>query len=177
MFVTAAMAAETAEESGAFPPFDPTYFASQLLWFAITFGALYFLMARVIIPRLAGILETRHDRISRDLDEAQRLKAEADAAVAAYEHELSDARQNAQAIALTATNKAKADAEEARNKVEAELSEELADAEARINEMRDTAMADVSTIAADVTETLVQQLVNAKITKAEASRAVTQVTN
>ena len=113
MFISQAIAAETAAaggESGAFPPFDPTYFASQLLWLAITFGIFYMIMNRVIVPRVAGILEGRHDRISRDLDETQRLKAEADAAQAAYEHELAEAKKNAHSIALEATEKAKAEA-------------------------------------------------------------------
>ncbi len=68
--------------SGVFPPFDSTHFASQLLWLAITFGLFYLLMSKVIIPRIGGILETRHDRIAQDLDEASRLKGEADAAIA-----------------------------------------------------------------------------------------------
>jgi len=77
MFITQAYAAEEATAGGAFPPFDPATFASQILWLVITFGVFYMIMSRVIIPRLAGILEVRHDRISRDLDETERLKNEA----------------------------------------------------------------------------------------------------
>ena len=59
---------------GGFPPFESHTFGSQLLWLAITFGALYFLMSRIALPRVASILETRSDRIASDLGEAQRLK-------------------------------------------------------------------------------------------------------
>ena len=55
---------ETPEEHANFPPFDASTFASQLLWFAITFGVLYYLMAKVALPRLAGIIEGRRDRIA-----------------------------------------------------------------------------------------------------------------
>lgn len=180
MFVTQALAAtqEAAENGeGAFPPFDPTYFASQLLWLAITFGAFYLIMSRVVIPRLAGILESRHDRITRDLDETQRLKAEADAAHAAYEHELAEAKRNAHTIAAEATEKAKKEAAAAREKVEAELSEKLAEAEARIAGIKSDAMAKVDDIAAETTDEIVKLLIGTKPTKAEAAKAVSSAGN
>jgi F-type H+-transporting ATPase subunit b len=97
-----------AHGGGAFPPFDQSTFASQLLWLAITFGLFYLLMSRVIVPRIGGILEHRRDRIAQDLDEASRLKEEADNAIAAYEQELAEARKKASAIAEAAREKAKA---------------------------------------------------------------------
>lgn len=170
MFITQAVAAEEAG-SGAFPPFDPATFASQILWLVITFGVFYMIMSRVIIPRLAGILEVRHDRISRDLDETERLKNEADAAHASYEHELAEAKKNAHAIASEATEKAKAESAAAREKVEAELAEKMADAEARISEIKAKAMGEVGIIASDITQELVNDLIGGKITKAEFAKA------
>jgi F-type H+-transporting ATPase subunit b len=73
---------------GVFPPFDTSTYASQLLWLAISFVVFFVLMQKVIAPRIGGILEQRHTRIAQDLDEAARLKAQADADVAAYEAEL-----------------------------------------------------------------------------------------
>lgn len=173
MFISQAIAAESAEAGGAFPPFDPTYFASQILWLIITFGAFYLIMSRVVIPRLAGILESRHDRITRDLDEAQRLKSEADAAHAAYEHELAEAKRNAHSIAAEATDKAKAEAAEAREKVESELAVKLAEAETRISSIKSKAMSEVSTIAGGTADEIVKQLIGGKLTKAEITKAIT----
>lgn len=175
MFISQAMAAEDAAKSGAFPPFDPTYFGSQLLWLVITFGVFYYIMANVVIPRLSGILEDRHDRISRDLDEAQRFSDEADAAEAAYEHELAEAKKNAHQIAAEATEKAKTEANATREKVEAELAEKLAEAESRIAEIKAKALGEVDTIAASTAETIVSQLVGGKLTKAEITKAVAAV--
>ncbi len=175
MFISQALAAteEAAKSGGTFPPFDPTYFASQLVWLAITFGIFYLIMDRVVIPRLAGILEVRRDRISRDLDETQRLKAEADAAHAAYEHELAEAKRNAHQIASEATDKAKQEAAEAREKVEAELAEKMADAEAHIAEIKAKALGEVDTIAGETVNEIVKQLVGGKLTKADITKAVT----
>ena len=173
MFISQAMAAEDAAKGGAFPPFDPTYFGSQLLWLAITFGVFYFIMGRVVIPRLSGILEDRHDRISRDLDEAQRLSAEADAAEAAYEHELAEARKNAHSIAQEATDKVKAEAAATREKVEAQLADQMADAENRIASIKGKALGEVGAIAAETTQSIVAELIGGKLTKAEITKAVT----
>ena len=59
---------------GTFPPFDPATFASQLLWLAIFFGLLYFLMQRVALARIGGILAARDNLVAGDLAEAARLK-------------------------------------------------------------------------------------------------------
>jgi len=158
--------------SGVFPPFDQTTFASQLLWLAITFGLFYLLMSKVVIPRIGGILETRHDRIAQDLDEASRLKAEADAAIASYEQELAAARAKGNAIASTARDEAKAKADAERAKIEASLQDKIAGAETRIAEIKAKALADVGTIAEETTAAVVEQLIGAKATKAEIASAV-----
>ena len=95
----AADAAAHGAEGGAFPPFDSSTYPSQLLWLAITFGLFYVLMSKVVLPRVGGILEARHDKIGRDLEEANRLKADSEAAGAAYEKSLAEARKKAQSIA------------------------------------------------------------------------------
>ena len=68
-----------AEAHGTFPPFDPATFPSQLLWLAITFGLFYLFLKKVVMPRVGGIIDVRNDRITQDLDQAARLKGEADA--------------------------------------------------------------------------------------------------
>jgi F-type H+-transporting ATPase subunit b len=161
-----------AHTSGLFPPFDSSTFASQLLWLAITFGLFYMLMSKVIVPRIGGILEHRRDRIAQDLDEANRLKEEADNAIAAYEQELADARKKASAIAETAREKAKAAAEAERTSTEAELSAKMADAEKSITAIKTKALADVDTIAEDAATDMVKHLLGGTVTKAEVAAAI-----
>lgn len=157
---------------GVFPPFDSSTFASQLLWLAITFGLFYLLMSKVIVPRIGGILEHRRDRIAQDLDEANRLKEEADNAIAAYEQELADARKKASAIAETAREKAKAAAEAERASTEAELAARMADAEKSIAAIKVKALADVDTIAEDAATDVVKHLLGGAVTKAEVAAAI-----
>ena len=158
--------------SGTFPPFDSTTFPSQLLWLAITFGAFYFLMSRVALPRISAILESRSDRIAQDLEEANRLKGESDEAIAAYEQELAEAKANAHSIAQKARDEAKAEMDAKRDAVEAEMASKIADAEKNIAGIKAKAMGEVSSIAADTTEALVGQLLGGKVTKSEITAAV-----
>ncbi|TGQ34284.1 MULTISPECIES: F0F1 ATP synthase subunit B [unclassified Mesorhizobium] len=164
-----------AEAHGAFPPFDPATFPSQLLWLAITFGLFYLFLKRVVMPRVGGIIDVRNDRITQDLDHADRLKKEADAAVAAYEQELVEAKARANTIGQQANDAAKAEAEAARKKVEAELDQKLGEAEARISSIKASAMKEVGTIAEDTASAIVEALVGGKANKAEIAAAVKSV--
>jgi len=164
---------DAAHGGGAFPPFDSSTFPSQLLWLAITFGLFYLFLKRVVLPRVGGILEVRRDRIAQDLDQAARMKSEADAAVAAYEQELAEARAKSNAIAQQARDKAKADADAERRTVEATLESKLAEAEARIASIKASAMKEVGAIAEQTAATIVQELVGAKVDKADVAAAVT----
>ena len=161
-----------AEEHGAFPPFDATHFPSQILWLAITFGVFYFLVAKMIAPRISGIIQTRESRIASDLAEASRMKNEADAAVAKYEQELSEARAKSAAIAAEARDKAKAEADAERARIEGELAAKLSAAEASIAGIKSAAMAEVSGVAEDVASEIVSQLTGVSVGKADVSAAV-----
>lgn len=158
--------------SGSFPPFDPTYYPSQILWLAITFGLFYLFLKKVILPRIGGILEVRRDRIAQDLQQAARMKEEADAAVAAYEQELAEAKGNANTIGQQARDKARADADSERKRVEAELEGKLEKAEANIASIKAKAMSEVGTIAEDTAAAIVRELIGGTADKATVAAAV-----
>lgn len=153
---------------GAFPPFDPTTFPSQLVWLVLTFAILYALMAKVVLPRLGGIIDDRQNRISGDIAEAGKLKAESEAAVAAYEKALAEARARAQVIAAETHDKQAAEAETTRKALEDQLNAKLAEAEKTIASTKQKAMAEVRGIATDAAKTIVERLIG----KAPADAAV-----
>ena len=41
------------------PQFDPNTFLPQLFWLLVTFGLLYVVLGRALLPRIAGVLEAR----------------------------------------------------------------------------------------------------------------------
>jgi F-type H+-transporting ATPase subunit b len=166
---------EGGHEEGMFPPFDASTFPSQILWLAITFGLFYLFLKKVIMPRLGGILDVRENRIAQDIEQANRMKGDADAAVAAYEQELAEAKANANAIGQKARDGARADAETERKKVEAELERKLADAEAHIATIKASAMKEVGGIAEDTASVIVRELIGGNVDKAAVSAAVKSV--
>src|SRR6204780_5795833 len=83
----------------AFPPFQTQTFPSQLVWLTISFVLLYVLMSKIALPRIGAIMAERSKLIGDDLAAAERLKEQSNAAHAAYEKSLADARSRAQSIA------------------------------------------------------------------------------
>jgi F-type H+-transporting ATPase subunit b len=149
------------QHAGGFPPFDAHSFPSQLLWLALTFIALYLLMARVALPRIGSILEHRRARIADDLAQAQRLKGESDAAIAAHEKALNEARSRAQTLASETRAKAAAEAEARRKEVDGKLAHHIAEAEKAISATREAAMANVRGIAGEAASAIVERLIGA----------------
>ena len=142
-----------------FPPFQKDTFASQIVWLVITFVALYLLISRIAVPRIGGIIEQRSKRIEDDFAEAQRAKADSEAALAAYEKALGDARNRAQAIGTEIRDKLHAEAEERRKALEAKLNTQLAEAEKQIATTKTAAMANVRDIAVDTASAIVERLI------------------
>lgn len=160
---------------GAFPPFDPTHFPSQILWLAVIFGLFYLFLKRVALPRVGSIIEVRRERISGDLEQAARMKGDADAAIAAYEQALAEARGKANVIGQDARNAAKAEADAKRKQVESELETKLAAAEAQIARIKSAALAEVSGIATDTASAIVERLIGHKADDAAVAAAVKSV--
>jgi F-type H+-transporting ATPase subunit b len=163
------------EHGGGFPPFQPETFASQLLWLALVFAALYLLMSRIALPRVGAILNERNLRIDGDLGEAQRLKGEADAASAAYEKALADARGRAQMLASERRAAEAARAEVARKELEAKLNTHIGEAEKAIAQTRATAMANVRDIATGTAAAIVERLIGHAPTEPQVTAAVADV--
>src|SRR6478752_6519688 len=157
---------------GAFPPFEASSFGSQLIWFALAFGALYLLMSRVALPRVAAILADRHERVASDLDKAAKLKAETDKAIATYEKALADARANAQKIAAETHDKLAAETEVKRKSLDSELAGKLEAAEAQIMRSKTSAMQNVRGIAVDTTAAIVERLLGQAPSREEVDAAV-----
>ena len=142
-----------------FPPFESQHFPSQLVWLAISFVLLYALMWKIALPRIGGIMAARGKLISDDLAAAERLKEQTNAAEAAYQKSLADARSRAQAMAGATREQQARESEALHKRLEAQLHDRLAAAEQSIAKSRGTAMGNVRSIATDAAAAIVERLI------------------
>jgi len=177
------MAAETphaddaahAAESGGLPQFAFETWSSQIFWLILTFGILYFVLSKFILPRIGDGLTERSDRVADDLDAASRMQKEAEQAENAYDRALADAKAKAHNIADTTRKSVDAEIEKEVEAAEADFAAKQADADARIGKIKRAAMAKIDTVAKDTASALVEKLINTKPTAAQVKTAVTKV--
>jgi F-type H+-transporting ATPase subunit b len=157
------------------PQLDFSSWPPQLIWLAITFGALYFLMARVALPRIATVLEQRRDRVAADLDDAARLKQETEDAIRTYEAALAEARAKAHAISAENRGRLNAELDAERAEIDKQIAAKTAEAEKRIAAMKQAALGEVDKAASDTAEAIVRLLIGTKPAKTDIAAAVKAV--
>ena len=156
-----------AEHKAGFPPFEPEHFPSQLLWLAITFGAIYLFVSKVVVKRVGGVIAGRADRISRDLEEAASAKARADEMTASYVKALAEARNKAQGMARQMRDSMNAASESKRKAIEADLAAKLARADKEVAARKVEAMSNVGAIAQETAAANVARLTGQAANSAE----------
>lgn len=160
------------EGQGGLPQLCPDSVIPQVAWLALSFLLLYVLMARIVLPRIGGVLEERRDKIADDLDKAGSLKREADEALKAYEDALATARARAHAIAKETADRLRADTDRLKADVEAKLAKEAEAAEARIQATKKAALANLNAVAGEVAGAVVSKLLGETPDAAALVRAV-----
>jgi F-type H+-transporting ATPase subunit b len=155
------------------PQFDPTTFSSQVFWLVVTFVLLYWVVAKIAIPRIGEVLDQRARVIQEDLDRALALKGETDQAVQAYEKAMAAARDQAGEHMRAVTNEAKATADARTAELSAQVGKQVADAEARIAKAKEDALASLRGIAAETARDVVAKLAGLSPSQTELDAAVT----
>ena len=159
-------------EGGGLPQFDIEYWGGQIVWLLLIFAVLYFLLARVFIPRLRKALDERERTIAEALTAAQQTQAEADAQAAAARNEAAEARASAQRTAADAKARAAAAAAARQATEDAAIAARAEEAESRIQGMRESAMSNVRTVAADTAEAIVDKLTGRPPARVEVETAL-----
>ncbi|SNS17831.1 F0F1 ATP synthase subunit B' [Antarctobacter heliothermus] len=134
------------------------WIGNQVFWLVITLIVIYFVLARIALPRIAAVLAERQGTITNDIAAAEDLKRKAQDAEAAYDKALADARAEAQTIAQKARDDIKADLGDAIAKADAEIAAKAVESEKAIAEIRESAMAHVETVAKDTAGAIVAAL-------------------
>ncbi len=154
------------------PQFNPEFWVPQLFWLAVVSIALFVVMWKVALPRVDVVVTDRQERIGGNLQKAETLKAEAEAALAAYQKSIADARTAAQAEHAKAQAAVAAETAKREAVFGKRLGDQEAAAEANIAAARSAAMAQVKPIATELAVALTEKLVGAKVGADAASNAV-----
>ena len=168
----AAPAAHEAAKSGL-PQLNATTFAPQLFWLVVVFVTLFYVLAKIVLPRIGEVITERGDRIARDIKAATRLKGETDKALADYEKALADARARASGIAKETREKLDLETAKEKSRVEGQISAKITQAEARIGATKTKALASVNEIAISTATAVVGKLIGQDATAEEVKKALT----
>jgi len=106
---------------------------SELVWSIISFGLLLFLLSKFALPAVQKAMAGRTERIQANLDDAERVKAEASTVLAQYQAQLADARNESARII-----------EEARQTADQLRRDLMARAEAEVAELRQRTRDDIA---------------------------------
>ena len=147
-------------------------FGSQLFWLIITFGLIYFVIGRGMVPKISSTVEARDRQIADDLAAAERARALADETEEAYRIRTEASRAEALKVTQAAKEASARETEQRVKAADAEIGERTAAAEARIRAAADATMADIETVAAELAQDMVAKLSGASVSRERAADAV-----
>lgn len=168
---TAAEVAGAAHEAGSagMPQLDFSTFPNQIFWLVVTLVVIYFVLSRIALPRIGGVLAERKGTITNDLAAAEELKHKAVEAEKTYNEALARARADAAKIVAAARAEIQKDLDAATAKADTEIAAKAAESEKRIGEIRAGALDAVTAVANDTAEALVSALGGSTDAKAVAA--------
>ncbi|MDO9075830.1 MAG: hypothetical protein Q7U72_00075 [Brevundimonas sp.] len=160
------------EGGGGLPQFEFQHWFGQIVYLIFLFALLYWLMAKVFVPRLRGVIDQRAATIADAVQTARQVQAEAAGQAAAAKAEVEAARASSRATAAAAKARVTDAANARAAEEEAVVNARIAEAETAIGKTRDAAMTNVSSIASDTAAAIVDRLTGKAPTAAEAAAAV-----
>lgn len=150
-------------------------YASQIFWLLITFGIIYFGIAKSMLPKITANMESREQKIANDLAAAEKARAAAEELEGDGDKALDEARSEAQAQTNKAKDKAAKDAEKRLAKAEAEIDEKLAGAAADLAKAQTKAMNQIEKVATESASDIAQKIAGVKVSSSQAGKAVKAV--
>lgn len=139
-------------------------FATAEFWVAVSFFLFVAMIVYYKVPAMVtAALDKRADDIAKELDEARRLREEAEALLASYKRRQAEAMQEAEAIIAQAKVEAERLAEETRASMEAQVVRRQQVAEDKIRQAETTAIAEVRAAAAEVAVNAARAVIAEKV--------------
>jgi len=147
-------------------------FASQLFWLALTFGLIYLIIGRGMLPKIEGVVEARDRKIADDLAAAEAARARADEVERSYEAASAESRAEAQKLVQAARDSAARESEAKLRSADEQIGGRIASAEAEVRAAMSAAVTDIETVAAEAAQDMVSRLAGIAVDRERAAAAV-----
>ena len=150
------------------PQLDPSVFSPQIIWLLISFFVLYLIMVKTGLPKVGRVLEERQNRITDDLEHAERLKANSVDIEEQYEKSLAEAKLAATNSIREAKDVLQIELDDDQAETDSYISKKLATAEGKITSAKAEAMTELEDIAVDAARSIVSKLTGFDIPEPDA---------
>ena len=161
-----------AAESGGMPQLNPEFWISQIFWLTLTFGILYVVLSKLILPKISANLESRKSQISDNIEAADRQREESEIKLKEYEEIISKSRIEAKNNFNQVREKILKDINTKNDVLEKQINEEIKKAEKEINQLRKEAPTKINKIAIETATELTQKLIGTEINNSSISAIV-----
>ena len=168
---TPALAAEDAGETGL-PQLNADTYASQTFWLIVFFILLYFLMAKLALPRVSEVLELRDSEIKGNLSRAEKFQAEMEDVKASYETSLAKAHEDAAETLKKVEDKTAKEISAKQENFAADARNRLQETEENIAKAKAEALKSLEGIAVDITQDALKAIAGISLKKADALKYV-----
>ena len=148
-----------AAESGGMPQLNPEFWISQIFWLIITFGILFIVLTKVILPKISDNLETRKSQILENIETADKQKEESQKKIDEYEKIILESKIKAKNYFNDAREKILEDINKKRAALEKDLDEEISSTENELSEFKKSSGDKVIKIAAETSAELIKELI------------------
>ena len=161
-----------AAESGGMPQLNPEFWISQIFWLTLTFGILYIVLSKLILPKISANLELRKSQIQDNIEAAEKQRKDSEFKLKEYDDIISKSKLEAKNIFKDSREKITKDINDKKETLENQINEEIKKAEKEVEAVKKNAPEKINRIAIEASSDLVKKLIGAEINNSSISAIV-----
>ena len=161
-----------AAESGGMPQLNPEFWISQIFWLILTFGTLYVILSKLILPKISSNLELRKSQIQENIEAADKQRKDSESKFKEYEDLIIKSKLEAKNIFKETREKALKEINSKRENLEKQIDEEIKKAEQEISSLKKTAPEKINKIAIETSLEILKNLIGTEINNSSISAIV-----
>ncbi len=159
-------------ESGGMPQLDPEFWISQIFWLTITFGILYLVLSKFILPKISSNLELRKSKIQENIEAAEKQRESSEIKLKEYDEIILKSKIEAKNIFKNAREKIIKDINSKKEILDKQINDEINNAEQEIEALRKVAAEKINKIAIETSSDLLKKLIGTEINNSSISAIV-----